>query len=660
MKITNDFIGNETKTLTKTKISTILRWWGFNPDSYSTWGNARSDMNNILSDSSSSTISDRERASSFLSKINYINDTDTVIRDISFASNEAGVWYDPSDLSTLFQDSAGTRPVTAVEQPVGLMLDKSRGGRGTNLTPPTDQLSGWLGAVNNTLSNDGGGVVSTSTVNARVALRVANIITPGVYEVVVDVECGINSTASSTVRIAFSASTSFVGALAFPSSMTTVPGRGRHQRRCVISVTDPTHSGFLVGTNALAEINAGSWIKLHSVSVRRIDGNHASQATTTARPILSARYNLLVSTEDYNHGWIRGNRVSGSNVTCPDGRPGILLTKTDTTTGAHTRQGLGNSIVGATYSYQVAVYAGSANSVSFGIGATNDGSGVWGGTNTSVTKISGPGSVSSSSGIGVVTGLDSTVPTVVRVERTYVSSVIASVYVYPGTHNSSTEGHSVIVQDVDCRFAFDRINLPSYQRVGNLTTNPADYDAAGFAPYLWFDGVDDSLSTAPFSANSSICQVCVSLKKWTDASRGVVLEYGNNSNNSLLIDTGVSTSSHTPGPFIRLISRGTTSFSAGMVDVGGLPAPAMALLYGEASTTSNITRVFLNGSLSGEASGDQGGSDYAQSSLFIGSRNNSALRFSGRLYQTMLRFGATSGNIKNVFETQTRNARRSY
>lgn len=38
-----------------------------------------------------------------------------------------GAWFDPSDLSTLYQDGAGTTPVTAVEQPVGLMLDKSRG-----------------------------------------------------------------------------------------------------------------------------------------------------------------------------------------------------------------------------------------------------------------------------------------------------------------------------------------------------------------------------------------------------------------------------------------------------------------------------------------------------------------------------------------------------
>lgn len=42
-----------------------------------------------------------------------------------FANGEKGAWYDPSDLSTMFQDSAGTIPVTADGQPVGLIRDKS-------------------------------------------------------------------------------------------------------------------------------------------------------------------------------------------------------------------------------------------------------------------------------------------------------------------------------------------------------------------------------------------------------------------------------------------------------------------------------------------------------------------------------------------------------
>lgn len=42
-----------------------------------------------------------------------------------FSGGKQGVWYDPSDLSTMFQDAAGTQPVTADGDPVGLILDKS-------------------------------------------------------------------------------------------------------------------------------------------------------------------------------------------------------------------------------------------------------------------------------------------------------------------------------------------------------------------------------------------------------------------------------------------------------------------------------------------------------------------------------------------------------
>lgn len=49
-----------------------------------------------------------------------------------FASGEQGAWLDPADFSTLFQDTAGTVPVTAIGQSVGLMLDKRLNGVGSN------------------------------------------------------------------------------------------------------------------------------------------------------------------------------------------------------------------------------------------------------------------------------------------------------------------------------------------------------------------------------------------------------------------------------------------------------------------------------------------------------------------------------------------------
>jgi hypothetical protein len=45
-----------------------------------------------------------------------------------FKNNEQGAWYDPSDISTLFQDAAGSTPVTSDGDPVGYMGDKSGNG----------------------------------------------------------------------------------------------------------------------------------------------------------------------------------------------------------------------------------------------------------------------------------------------------------------------------------------------------------------------------------------------------------------------------------------------------------------------------------------------------------------------------------------------------
>ena len=42
-----------------------------------------------------------------------------------FSNNEQGFFYDPNDLSTMYQDAAGAIPVTDVGQPVGLIRDKS-------------------------------------------------------------------------------------------------------------------------------------------------------------------------------------------------------------------------------------------------------------------------------------------------------------------------------------------------------------------------------------------------------------------------------------------------------------------------------------------------------------------------------------------------------
>ena len=63
---------------------------------------------------------------------------DALTREVAalFSAGEQGAWYDLSDFSTMFQNAAGTIPVTTVGQAVGRILDKS--GRGNHATQTTD------------------------------------------------------------------------------------------------------------------------------------------------------------------------------------------------------------------------------------------------------------------------------------------------------------------------------------------------------------------------------------------------------------------------------------------------------------------------------------------------------------------------------------------
>lgn len=64
-----------------------------------------------------------------------------------FAAGEQGAWYDPNDFTTLFQDDAGTTPVTAAGQSVGKMLDKS--GNGNHVTEATNKPTLRLDSITN-------------------------------------------------------------------------------------------------------------------------------------------------------------------------------------------------------------------------------------------------------------------------------------------------------------------------------------------------------------------------------------------------------------------------------------------------------------------------------------------------------------------------------
>lgn len=66
-----------------------------------------------------------------------------------FSAGQQGFWLPFTDFASLSQDSAGTLPYTALEQPVGRVLDRS--GRGNHATQPTSTARGVVSARVNRL-----------------------------------------------------------------------------------------------------------------------------------------------------------------------------------------------------------------------------------------------------------------------------------------------------------------------------------------------------------------------------------------------------------------------------------------------------------------------------------------------------------------------------
>jgi len=192
-----------------------------------------------------------------------------------FSAGEVGAWYDPSDFSTMFQDSAGTTPVTAVEQPVGLLLDKSKSlAVGSNVVIngnfSTDTVwskgAGWT--ISGGAAQWGGG--------ADAFLQQPIAITDGWYKITFTVTGRTIGTVD--LRVINNLSNSLY--------------------------TAPTNGTFVVygyGVTASANVafrsvslNAGAAVS--NVSVVSVAGNHASQATSASQPVLSAKVNQLLAT----------------------------------------------------------------------------------------------------------------------------------------------------------------------------------------------------------------------------------------------------------------------------------------------------------------------------------------------------------------------------
>ena len=185
-----------------------------------------------------------------------------------FANNEVGFAYDPNDLTTLYQDAAGTIPVTAAGQPVGLMLDKSKGlVLGSELVddPSFNNPAQWN--VGTGVSVTGGNVVFSSVSSGNGIFRSGGVVTGRTYKVVVNV----SSISSGGLYVLMGRG---IGSLSSPSI--TTAGVYNFILTSLGSVPEFRINAAASATTAV----------ISEVSVRELAGNHAYQTTSSMRPLL--------------------------------------------------------------------------------------------------------------------------------------------------------------------------------------------------------------------------------------------------------------------------------------------------------------------------------------------------------------------------------------
>lgn len=220
-----------------------------------------------------------------------------------FALSQPGIWPDGSDNSVMWQDAAGTTPVTALGQPVGLVLDKRLWGGKTfeqmlAAQPeiiPSPNLTVFSPDNGMQIANEGAGVERIS--GGGLSVNMPNASTQ--YLQFQDAAFSFKADAlyEFTVVIENYVSGSLRGRVKTGTITTIGAGNGVHKAK--VRAGTGTSSGLL-GTAA-----AGGFVgDVKFLSVREIPGNHAYQDTSASRPVwqeddLGARGLLFDGVNDF-------------------------------------------------------------------------------------------------------------------------------------------------------------------------------------------------------------------------------------------------------------------------------------------------------------------------------------------------------------------------
>lgn len=539
-----------------------------------------------------------------------------------FTTGVNGAGYDPSDFSTLFQDAAGTTPVTAVEQPVGLMKDKSKGlVLGPELVTNGDFSNGTTGWT-------AGGTASLSVVNGRLRILQTGTTAAWAYQSLSTVKgrrywvsLNFESVSGSTLAV-------FVGTtIGGIETYVATPG----------NVTSYTFS--FVATATSHYIGVQPWtISLNreayfdNISVRELPGNHAfnNSGNSANFPVLSARYNLLTKTEQFDDvAWLVSNTlVTADTVNAPNGTLTADKIYETSATGVFLRY---QSVMPGAGTYTMTVYAKSAERSKFALEyASSTPAAVFDLANGSVFSTTNCNAKITSAGSGwYICSMTATVAAG--------STSVVSIRDASGNRTYTGDGISgIYIWGADLRVANDALNQPAYQRVNTAT----DYDTVGFKPYLSFNGVNQWLQTnsIDFTYGDKMF-VCAGVRKLSDAGNGTLIELSsiadvNNSTFFLRAPSGGLSN-------YQWLSKGTALTTA---TPSSLVAPITNVLSGIGDISGDSAVLRVNGTQAEISTADQGTGNYGNYPLYIGARAGNSLWFNGRLYGLVVAGKAASAN----------------
>lgn len=528
-----------------------------------------------------------------------------------------------SGATALYQDAGGSLPAYMpgqgqVDSPVGLLLDKRKGlGRSAELNAGAT-LSGWTPQTG--WSIDGDGVATAAAVaGGNALLRNLSLAPNTFYEITVT--CTSLTAGSFFVRCGFD----------------TVSGN--------ISSAGTYTFRLLRGSNAFVYVVANSGLTgvFSKISVRELPGNHAYQATTASRPTLSARYNMLTSTENLSDAsWALGaNWAASVGDSAPDGTPTAIKITSLSGTAAAAR------VVTATaHQLKFVIYTKSGTYVPTVLVRNNTSA------TGLVTCTQVAGVVNSAYGQGVVSDVGGGWRKIV-VTITSGVAVGDLIGFYYGATGSVSSGLYWWVWHPDLRTVNDGVGVPDYQRVVDAN----NYDTSGFPLYLKFDGVDDWLQTptVDFSAYSAVF-LCASIRKLSDSSVAVIVElsatYANAGTFALFapalsaqgdVSVGLNANIGSSPPFLRAT---------------GLGAPVSVVVSGILDTAQPLREtemaIRINGTLPttvwGNTATHSGTGNLGVYPLYIGRRAGTTFPFGGRLYGLLIRGGSINDSSINKVE----------